>query len=160
VRPAARKAPTRVEQVPRGAIVDDKGGLRLGMTTVRYKGFKILVRPYQLYESTRWTVELEIRRNRRVLPFPVDAQFRTEEEADARCADLGRQIIDGKVPERSVDRLGGETRGSSALIRRPTTNRSRPGSAGRRWWSGWLSSWAALISGVRSAAPLRQERIT
>jgi hypothetical protein len=111
-------------------------------------------------QSERREARLEIRRNRRVLPFPVDAQFRTEEEADARCADLGRQIIDGKVPERSVDRLGGETRGSSALIRRPTTNRSRPGSAGRRWWSGWLSSWAALISGMRIAARLRQERIT
>lgn len=130
------------------------------MTTVKYKGFKILTRPYRLHESGRWTGELDIRRNRRVLPFPVDEQFRTEEEADARCADVGRQIIDGKLPGWSVDRLGSETRGSSALIWRPTTNRSRPASVGRRWWSEWLFSWAALISGVRSAARLRQERVT
>lgn len=118
------------------------------MTTVKYKGFKILVRPYRLHGSMRWIVELEIRRNRRVLPFPVDEQFRTELEADARCADLGRQIIDGKVPEWSVDRLRGETRDSSALIWRPTTNRSRPASVGRRGWLESLSSWPARPSGA------------
>jgi hypothetical protein len=118
------------------------------MTTVKYKGFKILVRPYRLHESRRWIGELEIRRNRRVLPFPVGEQFRTEQEADARCADFGRQIIDGKVSGWSVDRLRSETRGSSALIWRPTTNRSRPASVGRGGWPEWLSSWPARASGA------------
>lgn len=130
------------------------------MTNVKYKGFKILARPYQLHESKRWTVDLEIRRNRRVLPFPVDEQFRTEQEADARCADLGRRIINGRVPGWKVDRLRGETRGSSAVISGPTSNRSRPGSGERRWWLEWLSSWPAHLGGARNTARLSQERVT
>ena len=31
------------------------------MTSIRYKGFDILPRPYQLHASKRWTVDLEIR---------------------------------------------------------------------------------------------------
>jgi hypothetical protein len=75
------------------------------MTTVRYKGFTILARPYQLHQSTRWSVDLEIRREGQRQTFGVDERFRTEQEADARCAGLGRRIIDGEIPRCSVDHL-------------------------------------------------------
>jgi hypothetical protein len=75
------------------------------MTTISYKGFNILVRPYQLFESERWTVELEIRRNGRRRPFSLAERYRTEEEARARCSGLARLIIDGGVPGWSVEEL-------------------------------------------------------
>lgn len=75
------------------------------MTTLRYKGFNILVRPYQLYESQRWTVELEIHRNGRRRPFSLAERYRTEQEASTRCSVLARRIIDGVVPGWSVEQL-------------------------------------------------------
>jgi hypothetical protein len=75
------------------------------MTTIRYKGFNILVRPYQLYESKRWTVELEIHRNGRRRPFSLAERYRTEQEASTRCSVLARRIIDGGVPGWSVEQL-------------------------------------------------------
>jgi hypothetical protein len=77
------------------------------MTTIRYKGFRILARPYQLQESRRWTADLEIRRNGRGQGFSPGERFPTEEEANTQCASLGRRIIDGAVPGWSVDRLSG-----------------------------------------------------
>lgn len=92
------------------------------MTTVHYKGFKILTRPYRLRESQSWTVELEIRRNRRSRPVTVNERYSTEQEADARCADIGRRIIDGRAPAWSGASLRGETRGSILIPKR----RKRP----------------------------------
>lgn len=75
------------------------------MTTLTYKGFRILARPYQLHDTQRWTVDLEIRRNGRRKPFSLDEHYRTEQEADARCSGLARRIIDGRVPGWSVEHL-------------------------------------------------------
>lgn len=75
------------------------------MTTIKYKGFSIVARPYQLHRSKRWSVELEIRRNGGKQPFCLDESYRTEQEADARCTGVGRRIIDGKLPGWSVDHL-------------------------------------------------------
>jgi hypothetical protein len=75
------------------------------MTTVRYKGFNIKARPYRLFESGRWTVDLEIHRRGRWQPFSSEERYRTEQEADARCSGLGRRIIDGGVPGWSIDHL-------------------------------------------------------
>jgi len=75
------------------------------MTTVKYKGFNILARPYQLYDSKRWTVDLEIQRNGGRQPFSLDERYPTEIEADTRCSGLGRRIIDGQVPGWSVEHL-------------------------------------------------------
>ena len=72
---------------------------------MRYKGFNILVRPYQLYESKRWTVELEIHRHGRRRPFSLAERYRTEQEADERCSSLARGIIDSGVPGWSVEQL-------------------------------------------------------
>jgi len=75
------------------------------MTKIRYKGYNILARPYQLSDSGRWTVDLEIRRNGGMMPFSLDERYPTEREADDRCAGLARKIIDGKVPGWSVEHL-------------------------------------------------------
>ena len=77
------------------------------MTTSSYKGFKILAWPYQLKESRHWTVDLKIRRNGRSQVYSANESYRTEQEASARCSDLGRRIIDGGVPGCSVDYLRG-----------------------------------------------------
>ena len=73
-----------------------------GGRTHRYKGFRILARPYQLADSKRWTVDLEIRHNGWRHAFSADQRFATEWEAKAECDGLGRRIIDGKVPGWSV----------------------------------------------------------
>jgi hypothetical protein len=75
------------------------------MTSISYKGFNILSMPYQLHESKRWTVDLEIRRHGRWRPFSLGERYGTEQEADARCTGLGRRIVDGKIPGCSVDSL-------------------------------------------------------
>jgi len=75
------------------------------MTTVKYKGFAILAQPYQLHESKRWTVELEIWRHGRKQHFSLRDNYRTEQEADARCSGVGQRIIDGKVLGYSVNHL-------------------------------------------------------
>ncbi len=75
------------------------------MTTTRYKGYQILARSYQLQPSTRWTVDLEIGRHGRRESFSTNERYHTEQEAQARCAGLGRRIIDGKVQGWSVGHL-------------------------------------------------------
>ena len=75
------------------------------MTTVKYKGFAILAQPYQLHESKRWTVELEIWRHGRKQHFSLKDNYRTEQEADARCSGVGQCIIDGNVRGFSVNHL-------------------------------------------------------
>jgi len=85
------------------------------MTISRYKGFTILARPYQLYESGRWTAELTIRRNGRRRRFSGYQRHPTEQEAEVQCADLGRQIIDGAIPGWSVDHLRRASRRRVAL---------------------------------------------
>jgi hypothetical protein len=89
------------------------------MTTIRYKGFRILSRPYQLQPSARWAVELEIGRNGRRERFSTEERYPTEEQADARCTGLGRRIIDGRVPGWTVGHLRntrGVASGRSTLL--------------------------------------------
>jgi hypothetical protein len=76
-----------------------------GMHTTRYKGFDIQAQPYQLHDSKRWTVDLEIWRGGQKQRFSLKEYYRTEEEADARCSGVGRRIIDGTVPGYSVGHL-------------------------------------------------------
>ena len=85
------------------------------MTTIRYKGFKILAKPYRLSESRHWTVDLEIHRHGRGQAFSAGERYPTVQEAEAQCSELGRSIIDGGVPGRSVDRLR-SPRGVQALL--------------------------------------------
>jgi len=86
------------------------------MTSLSYKGFRILARPYQLFESGRWAVDFDIRRNGLRQPYSLSEHFLTEQDADARCSGLGRRIIDGRVKGWSVDHLRGAPRSRSAII--------------------------------------------
>ena len=76
-----------------------------GMTTVRYRGFDIVPRSYQLADSGAWTVDLEIRRNGRVRAFSANEHYPTREEAEAQCVGFGRRIIDRRVKGWSVESL-------------------------------------------------------
>ena len=75
------------------------------MTTIRYKGFDIVAQPYQLHATGRWTIDLEIWRGGQKQHFSLKEDHRTEAEADARCAGVGRRIIDGGVRGYSVRHL-------------------------------------------------------
>lgn len=87
------------------------------MRTARYKGFRILARPYQIHENRRWTVDLEIRRNGRCQAFSTSGLYRTEHEAAAHCYCLAHRIIDGVEPGRSVDYLRSARRNGRRLTR-------------------------------------------
>lgn len=87
------------------------------MSTSRYKGFRVLARPYQLHDSKRWTVDIEIRRNGRCLAFSTNGRYRTEHEAGAHCYCLARRIIDGAEPRWSVDYLRAAPRNRRAFTR-------------------------------------------
>jgi hypothetical protein len=52
-----------------------------------------------------WTVDVEISRRGRKRSFSTREHFATEEEALTRSLEFARDIIDGKVPECSVDSL-------------------------------------------------------
>ena len=115
----------------------------------RYKGFRITPRSYQLRESGRWTVDLEIRRQGRQLPFSLTEHCATEEEANARCSALGRRIIDGGLPGWSVDRLRGGRRDSTNTVRRCVAAVFRP-----------LVLAGLLLIGVGVFLCLREPRVT
>jgi hypothetical protein len=88
---------------PAGYPLTPPSGARLGnwqpdsLTAIRYKGFRILIRPYQIRESRRWTVDLEVHRGGQRRAFSTDERYRTEQEAVSRCISLGKRIVDGRT---------------------------------------------------------------
>lgn len=66
--------------------------------TIQYEHFELTARPIPL-ASGKWTTEVRIRRNAVVRPFTAADEFNTEDEAILHSLNLGRQIIDGKIPE-------------------------------------------------------------
>lgn len=75
---------------------------------VHYKGYIICPRPHELVEGG-WSQDLTIRidtghqvQDKR---FSAANTYPTEEEAIKHCINMGRQIIDGKVPGLTVDNL-------------------------------------------------------
>lgn len=81
------------------------------MSLTRYKGFKIMARPYQLFDSKRWISDLEIRRDGRRREFSIDDRYPTRRDAEAGSSKTGRQIIDGSISGWSVEHLRNESRG-------------------------------------------------
>ena len=79
------------------------------MDTITYKGFEIKPTPMQLRDSGKWTMDLAILRHRgnRVTErqFSAGNTFETKEEAILHCFNFGKQIIDGKSENCSVDDL-------------------------------------------------------
>lgn len=75
--------------------------------SVRYRGFSIVARPYRLSRSGLWTVDVEIHRNTQRRSFSEATRYLTEAEASDHSLELGRRIIDGKVPLLSAEHLRG-----------------------------------------------------
>ncbi len=74
-----------------------------------YKGYEIQAAPYQLVNSGKWEVNLCIFHDRgyetRSRGFASANSFKAQDEAVARCFSFGKQIIDGKIENYTVDGL-------------------------------------------------------
>jgi hypothetical protein len=70
-----------------------------------YKGFAIEVRTFQIHGSGRWTLDLLISRRGVLRAFSGPTTYATEAAAIAGCHEFGRNIIDGRVRDLSVDDL-------------------------------------------------------
>ena len=75
------------------------------MTTIRYRGFDIVARSYQLADTGRWTVDFDVRRSGRGRSFSLRETHATQDEAEAQCFILGRRIVEGRVDGWSVQDL-------------------------------------------------------
>ncbi len=78
------------------------------MTEISYKGYVIRPAPFPLADG-RWNHEVYVVRDRGYelveRKFFSATSFATREEAIAHCIAFGKQIIDGTVPNCSVDDL-------------------------------------------------------
>lgn len=72
---------------------------------VEYREYTISSTPLQLLGKNEWRPEIEISSEREGIvtaePYTDDTTYATEEAADTHGIKLGREIIDGKVPELS-----------------------------------------------------------
>lgn len=75
------------------------------MNTLTYRGFTITPRTFQIRGSWRWTLDLVIANRRRQRAFSGPKTFQTEEAAVRGCYAFGRRIIDGLVPDCSLEDL-------------------------------------------------------
>ena len=79
------------------------------MDKISYKKFLIEAVSYQLAESGEWAMQVNIWRDRgshtNGKPFYAKNTFKTKEEAIAYCLAIGRQIIDGRVKNCTLDDL-------------------------------------------------------
>ena len=79
------------------------------MDVLSYKGYEIHAAPYQLADTGEWTINIHISRDHgneiRSRQFSAGNRFETRDEAVAHCLDFGRQIIDGKSENCTVDGL-------------------------------------------------------
>lgn len=79
------------------------------MDALSYKGYEIHAAPYQLADTGEWTVNIHIFHDHgaeiRSRQFSAGNCFKTREEAVAHCFNFGRQIIDGKSENCTVDGL-------------------------------------------------------
>ena len=88
--------------------VRSRGG-RCKVQTIFYKGYEIHAAPYQVADTSEWTVNIHIFHDRggemRSRQFSAGNCFKTRKEAVAHCFNFGRQIIDGKSKNCTVDEL-------------------------------------------------------
>ncbi len=79
------------------------------MDEIGYKGFTIEADPQQLTGNNQWTVNIFIWMHRggssTDKQFTASQKFSSKEEATKHCFEYGKQIIDGKIPNSSVDDL-------------------------------------------------------
>ncbi len=74
-----------------------------------YEGYKIHAVPHQLADTGGWSVKIHIfrdlRNEMRVGKFYASNSFKTWDEAVAHCFNFGRQVIDGKIENCTVEGL-------------------------------------------------------
>ena len=79
------------------------------MDEMPYKGYLIEATPEQLAESGEWAIRVCIWRDRgshtNEKIYSAGNRFKTEEEAIPRCFEFGKQVIDGKIANCTVDDL-------------------------------------------------------
>lgn len=78
--------------------------------SARHRGFRIVARPYRLSGSGLWTVDVEIHHGAQRRSYSEATRYLTEGEASDHSLELGRQIIDGKMPPWSTNHLRGSGR--------------------------------------------------
>jgi hypothetical protein len=67
----------------------------LPMSPLRYKGFTITARTFQVRGSGRWTLDLLIGQRERLRAFSGASTYGTEAAAKAGCLTFAQHIIDG-----------------------------------------------------------------
>lgn len=78
---------------------------------IEYKGFQLTALPYQSNGSDDWLVCVAIGKrdeeagNMLEMPVTADEQLGSREEAEQRAIEFGKNVIDGRVPEHSVEVL-------------------------------------------------------
>jgi hypothetical protein len=72
---------------------------------VSYNGFDLYPRSFHTRDTGKWTIEVQIMRRNAVKPFSASNTFGTREEALQHAIRFGRQIIDGEIPNCTVDDL-------------------------------------------------------
>ena len=79
------------------------------MGRIEYKGYIIHATPYQLAKDKSWTINIHIKRHTgsgvNDKNFSAANTFPTKTEAIKHCLRFGKQIIDGKVKDCTVDDL-------------------------------------------------------
>ena len=75
------------------------------MRSLAYGAFTITPRTFQIRGSGQWTLDLIIAYRTKLRAFSGPATFPTEQAAIRGCIAFGRRIIEGRVPNLSVDDL-------------------------------------------------------
>jgi hypothetical protein len=77
--------------------------------TITYKGYEIQAVPYRLAESGDWAMKIIILHHRgdavTTRDFYAHNRFKTENDAIQHCFDFGKKIIDGQIPNCSINDL-------------------------------------------------------
>jgi hypothetical protein len=73
--------------------------------SLSYGRYTITPRTFQIRGSGQWTLDLLIAHRDKVRAFSGPATFPTEQAAIRGCHAFGRRIIEGRVPNLSVDDL-------------------------------------------------------
>jgi hypothetical protein len=89
------------------------------MNAVRYKGFTITPRTFQIRGSGRWTLDLLIGQREGLRAFSGTTTFSTETAAEAACLLFAQHIIDGNRLGCALSNLTEDVPPTRVLVFRP-----------------------------------------
>lgn len=79
------------------------------MDTISYKDYQIHAAPYELADTSEWTIDIQIsvERDSETIfrKFSAGNTFESKDGAIQHCFNFGKKIIDGEVPECTVSDL-------------------------------------------------------